>query len=148
MDDSPEKRFPNPRGEWQPDPKTSPDAELVGMLGASIAFSLRGLTPLRQVYAVESTWRHVLEEHEGQHDYTIARSSLPSILRKPQIVYAGRKANTVVFARLYDATHFLVVPLKIIHLPQEELWLQSMYIRNDTMVWADLRKTEVYFAEE
>lgn len=136
------------RGLWVPDPSIHPDAALVGTLGLPVSRSIQEITILRQVYAITRTWTHIKTKHAGQYDHVLAKELLPAILLNPTYVYAGRKTNTIVFAGQYDATHFLVVPLKIVREPQQELWLQSMYIRNDTMVWAELRKTEVYFAEK
>lgn len=138
-------RYNKIAGAWTPDYSLHPDAALVGTLGVAVSRRIQSVTTLRQVYAISHTWEHIETEHARQYDHSLARELLPALLQEPTYVYAGRKKNTIVFAKEYDATHYLTVPLKVIREPQPEFWLQSMYIRNDSMVWAELRRSEVYF---
>lgn len=101
------------------------DASIVGRVSDDLYNVVHPRTGVREIYVVNSVREHYRETHEGQFDIDYAESLLETVFIKPRYVYQGRKKTTLLFVADYDATKYLLAPVKCL---EGEMWLETMYV--------------------
>jgi SPP1 gp7 family putative phage head morphogenesis protein len=129
-------------GAWRP---LRADAAMVGSLGDPVWAALGQQTRVRQVYAAPEAWQHIRERHEGQFDIERGQQLLANIVALPNYVLTTSKPNAFRFVGEYDQDHSLIVILKVL---PEEIWLETMIIRNNKRLLKDIQKAQVLYANE